>query len=76
MKTPFCLINLHFWKYKKEKHKVTNHPTGRTNIYINIRECSCCGKRQHHLLPQTKGRMLNWKDCTFDKNTEVTLPDA
>jgi hypothetical protein len=73
MKTPFCLINWHHWKYKKEKHAVKNHPTNRENIYVNIRECSCCGKRQHHMLPRINGRMLNWRDCKFDSNATIIL---
>lgn len=76
MKTPFCFINLHFWKYKKEKHAVKDHPQHRENIYVNIRECTCCGKRQHHLMPMTDGRMLNWKDCTFDDCETIILKDV
>jgi hypothetical protein len=73
MKTPFCLINWHHWKYKKEKHQVTNHPNNRTHIYINIRECSCCGKRQHHMMPMINGHMKNWKDCDFNRDAIIPL---
>ena len=64
MKTPFCYIGLHNWDYRKEKHKVVDHPHGRDTIRIRVRECKWCGHREHHMLPRENGRFKNWK--SFD----------
>jgi hypothetical protein len=46
MINPFCFIGVHNWQYRKEKHKVLNHPMGREHIRVIVRECKQCGKRQ------------------------------
>lgn len=51
----FCIFAIHSWKYKREKHKVYNHPEGRESVRVAIRECEICGHREHHLLPKHKG---------------------
>ncbi len=50
-----CIFGLHFWRYKREKHKVTNHPLGRDCVRVPVRECVLCGHREHHLLPKHEG---------------------
>jgi hypothetical protein len=55
MITPFCYIGIHNWEYRKEKHKVENHPQGRDVIRVVVRECHWCGHREHHLLPKHAG---------------------
>lgn len=59
----FCIFALHSWKYKKEKHKIINHPSGREFVRVPIRECEICGHREHHLLPKFKG-FTRWR--SFD----------
>jgi hypothetical protein len=51
----FCILGLHSWKYKREKHRVTNHPEGREFVRVVVRECEVCGHREHHLLPKHAG---------------------
>ncbi len=51
----FCIIGLHSWKYKREKHKVINHPEGREFVRVPVRECEVCYHREHHLLPKHAG---------------------
>lgn len=51
----FCFLRLHSWKYRREKHKITNHPEGRDCVRIPVRVCEVCGHREHHLLPKHKG---------------------
>ncbi len=64
MKSPLCYIGLHFWEYRKEKHQCTGHPNGREFVRVIVRECTCCGHREHHPLPRI-GKTLNlWK--SFD----------
>ena len=65
----FCIITFHSWKYKREKHKVTNHPEGRDCVRIPVRECEVCGHREHHLLPKHKG-FTRWV------NFDHVLPDG
>ena len=71
MKSPFCLINLHHWSYRKEKHKIIGHPHDRENIYVNMRICKRCGKRQQRMLPTQDGKIAGWKNCIFDKNETI-----
>lgn len=52
----FCIFALHDWKYKREKHKIINHPEGRDVVRVAVRECEICGHRQHHILPKHFGR--------------------
>ena len=59
----FCIFKIHTWKYKREKHKVTNHPSGREFVRVPVRECSICGHREHHILPKNMGR-TRWE--SFD----------
>ncbi len=61
MITPFCYIGLHNWEYRKEKHKVTNHPNGRDTIRVVVRECQWCGHREHHSLPRIGKKFTQWK---------------
>jgi len=64
MKSPLCYIGLHFWEYRKEKHQCIGHPNGREFVRVIVRECTCCGHREHHPLPRI-GKTLNlWK--SFD----------
>jgi hypothetical protein len=71
MKNPFCYINIHKWEYRKEKHKVKDHPNGREYVRVIVRECKCCGKRQHHMLPQTNGCFMKWSSFNDVKQNEV-----
>jgi len=64
MKNPFCYIGAHNWEYRKEKHKVENHPQGRDVIRVVVRECKWCGHREHHTLPRQDGKFHNW--VSFD----------
>lgn len=75
MKSPFCYIGLHNWKYIKELHNVTGHPSGRDVIRVLVRECKCCGHREHHLLPRVDKKLDKWesfdhikKDSTVEFN--------
>jgi hypothetical protein len=72
MKSPFCYINLHSWKYTKEKHNVIGHPSGRDVIRVLVRECKFCGHREHHLLPRIEGKLTEWESFDhIDKNSTV-----
>ena len=64
MKNPFCYIQIHNWEYRREKHKVENHPNNREFIRVVVRECKWCGHREHHTLPRTNRKFGNWK--SFD----------
>jgi len=64
MKNPFCYIGAHNWEYRKEKHKVENHPQGRDVIRVVVRECKWCEHREHHTLPRQDGKFHNW--MSFD----------
>lgn len=59
----FCILGLHIWKYKREKHKVINHPMGRDYVRVPVRECTVCGHREHHILPKFAGK-TRWE--SFD----------
>jgi hypothetical protein len=61
---PFCFIGCHNWEYRKERHKVENHPSGRDTIRIIVRECKWCGHREHHSLPRESRSFQKWK--SFD----------
>jgi hypothetical protein len=58
MKSPLCFLGIHFWEYRKEKHQCTGHPNGREFVRVIVRECTCCGHREHHPLPRI-GKSLN-----------------
>ena len=73
MKNPLCYLRIHQWEYKREKHPVKNHPTQRDNIYVKIRECNGCGKREHHMLPTRNGRHFSWRKCKFGPNDTITF---
>lgn len=62
MKTPFCYIQLHNWKYSKEKHKVDGHPNNREYVRVVVRECKWCGHREHHELPRINKKFGTWKN--------------
>jgi len=68
----FCKIGIHYWKTKKEKHEVVDHPKGRKDIRVNVRECKFCGDRQYYSLPD-KNDLLIWKPCPFKKTDKITL---
>jgi hypothetical protein len=68
LSSPFCFIGLHNWEYKKEKHNVVDHPSGRKFVRVLIRKCKCCGHREHHMLPRANGRFTNW--VSWDKIKE------
>jgi hypothetical protein len=70
IKNPFCLIGIHNWKYKREKHNVIDHPFGRENVRVLVRECKSCGHREHHILPTTNGNYKSWR--SFDHINEDT----
>ena len=61
MKTPFCYIGIHNWEYRKERHNVINHPSGRESIRVIVRECKWCGHREHHSLPRVGGKFTLWR---------------
>lgn len=65
MKNPICFLGLHFWNYRKEKHKCTGHPDGREVIRVVVRECKLCGHREHHSLPRVGKQLISWK--SFDE---------
>lgn len=62
MITPFCYIAVHNWEYRREKHKVENHPLGREVIRVVVRECKWCGHREHHPLPRVGRKFTHWKN--------------
>jgi hypothetical protein len=64
MISPFCYIAIHNWEYRREKHKVENHPLGREFIRVVVRECKWCGHREHHTLPRVGKKFTLWK--SFD----------
>lgn len=64
MKNPFCYIAAHNWEYRREKHKVENHPHNREFIRVVVRECKWCGHREHHSLPRVGGKFTLWR--SFD----------
>jgi len=68
----FCRIGLHYWKTKKEKHEVVDHPKGRKHIRVNVRECKFCGDRQYWSLPDKNDNRV-WKPCSFKKNDKIKL---
>jgi len=70
MKPPFCYLEIHNWKYRKEKHEVSNHPRNIQTIRVIVRECKWCGKREHLLLPRENGGN-NWKTCLFNEESKV-----
>lgn len=69
VKNPLCLLHLHNWRYKKEKHPVTNHPAGREVVRVIVRECVWCNERQQHLLPRENKKLSDWKKCNFDEKS-------
>lgn len=73
MKLPFCFIRLHLWKYKKEKHKVENHPANREHIRVIVRQCKWCGERECHPLPRVNQKLNNWEKCNFTETETLTL---
>lgn len=70
LKKIFCIFGLHHWKYKREKHKVENHPTERQYIRVLIRECKICGHREHHINPKNLG-LVSWENYDHIKNDET-----
>lgn len=64
----FCIFGIHSWKYKREKHRVTNHPEGREFVRVPVRICDVCSHREHHLLPKHKGftRWVGFDHVTGD----------
>ena len=71
MKSPFCFIGLHNWKYSKELHNVIGHPSGRDVVRVLIRECKCCGHREHHLLPRLDRKLNKWESFDHVKKDET-----
>ena len=73
----FCILNFHFWKYSKEKVKITGHPANRETIRIPMRECSCCKKRQHHMKPLVQNNIISykWQDFNIAKDEAVTYKE-
>jgi hypothetical protein len=72
MKKLLCLFSFHNWQYKKEKHPVSDHPKNRANIYIKVRECKRCGKRQQSgLSTSIFGDCYIWKD--FHMSADSTI---
>ena len=65
MINPFCYIGLHNWEYRKEKHKVVDHPHGRDTIRIRVRECKWCGHREHSCFNKSKS-WTNFDDVSKD----------
>ena len=66
----FCFLGIHNWEYKKEKHPVVDHPSGRDTVRVLIRECSSCGHREHHLLPRVDKKLdkwINWDNVKKDE---------
>lgn len=77
MKNPLCFIGLHFWNYRKEKHNVTNHPCGRQSIRVLVRECVCCGHREHHGLPRIGGKLNKWQSWdSVSKDATIELKNV
>lgn len=75
IKIPFCYIGIHNWEYRKEKHNVENHPSGRETIRVIVRECKWCGHREHLMLPR-ESKKLKWE--SFDhikKNSPVNFKE-
>ena len=68
----FCKIGLHWWKTKKEKHEVIDHPKGRKHIRVNIRVCKFCEEKQYYSLPDKQDKRV-WKPCFFNKHDKITL---
>jgi hypothetical protein len=58
-----CFLGIHQWNYKREKHPVIGHPSGRDCIRIPVRECKKCGHREQHMV-----RFRPWK--AFDEFSE------
>ena len=67
-----CKIGLHWWKTKREKHEVIDHPKGRKYIRVRVKECKFCGERQYYSLPYNNN-VQKWKPCHFKKNDKIKL---
>lgn len=70
-----CYFGLHSWDYKKEKHKVENHPSGREFIRLIVRECENCGKREWSNKNLKKSFGFYWKKCNFDKDSVINIKE-
>ena len=71
MKTPFCYIGAHNWEYRRERHSVENHPSGRETVRVIVRECKWCSHREHHALPRLGGRFGNWQSFNDIKKDDT-----
>jgi len=67
-----CRIGFHWWKTKKEKHQILNHPKGRKHIRVNVKECRFCKDRKYYSLPD-ENQIRVWKPCSFNKHDKITL---
>jgi hypothetical protein len=67
----FCYIGIHNWIYKREKHPIEDHPSGRNVVRVLIRECKCCGHREHHLLPRINGKLTKWMNWDNIKENDI-----
>ena len=68
----FCKIGLHSWKAKKEKYEIVDHPNGRKQIRVRVKECKFCGERQYYSLPDKNDNRV-WKPWSFKKNDKIKL---
>jgi hypothetical protein len=71
MISPFCYISIHNWEYRREKHPVKNHPSGRDCIRVIVRKCKWCGHREHHSLPRVGKKFTQWKSFDDIKENET-----
>jgi len=68
-----CRHGLHWNNYYSETHKVSGiDHLGITELNVPIRECECCGRRQHHLRPRHQG-FSDWQPFSYDLEEEMKL---
>lgn len=68
-----CRVGLHWFIHYSERHKVTGiENMNITELDVPIRECECCGVRQHHLRPRHQGR-TDWQRFNYEPEEEMKL---
>lgn len=71
MKNPLCFLSIHNWDYRKEKHKIEDHPLGRDVVRVVVRECKWCGHREHHTLPRVGKKFTSWINFDDIKKDDI-----
>ena len=68
-----CRIGLHWDQYYNEKYPVSGiEQMNIKELDVPIRECECCGRRQHHLRPKHQG-LTDWQTFNYKPEEEIKL---